>query len=59
VAADPEVAEALAVPVGSALLKITHHAVWNGEPFEHTVNFLRADACRVRVDLAVVEEETP
>ena len=35
------------VPLGSPLLKTSHHAV----------NFLRADVCRVRVDLAVVEEE--
>lgn len=59
VPADPVVAEALEVSVGSPLLKITHHAVWNDQSFEHTVNFLRADACRVRVDLASVEEESP
>jgi|GEM_PF-4669325 DNA-binding GntR family transcriptional regulator len=59
VAADPVVAAALEVPVGSPLLKTTHEAHWQGQPFEHTVNFLRADACRVRVDLARVQEETP
>jgi len=59
VAADPVVAEALEVPLGSPLLKTTHQADWAGEPFEQTTNFLRADACRIRVDLAVVEEETP
>lgn len=57
VAADPGVAQALEVPIGSALLKTTHEADWAGKPFEHTVNFLRGDACRVRVDLALVEEE--
>lgn len=59
VAADPVVAAALEVAVGSPLLKTTHEAWWAGASFENTVNFLRADACRVRVDLAVVEEETP
>ena len=59
VAADPLVAEALAVPAGTPLLKTTHQAVWKGRPFEHSVNFLRADACRVRVDLSGVEVETP
>ena len=58
VAADPVVAEALSVPLDSPLLKTTHEAHWAGKPFERTVNFLRADACRVRVDLALVEEET-
>jgi len=58
VAADPVVSEALEVAVGSPLLKTTHEAWWAGVPFEHTVNYLRADACRVRVDLAV-EEPTP
>lgn len=58
VAADPIVAEALAIPVGAPLLKATHHAIWNKRPFEITVNYLRADSCRVRVDLASVEEET-
>lgn len=57
VAADPVVAAALDVPLGSPLLKTTHEANWEGRPFEHTVNFLRADACRVRIDLATVEEE--
>lgn len=59
VAADPVVADALGVPVGSPLLKTTHRAVWKDRPFEHTVNFLRGDACRVRIDLAAVEVETP
>lgn len=57
VAADPVVGEALGVPAGFPLLKTTHQAVWKGKPFEHTVNFLRGDACRLRVDLATVEEE--
>lgn len=57
VAADPVVAEALGVPVGSPLLKATHQACWEGQPFEHTVNLLRADASRLRIDLAQVEEE--
>lgn len=59
VAADPVAATALGVPVGSPLLKTTHEAHWQNHPFEDTVNLLRADACRVRVDLAVVQEETP
>lgn len=59
VAADLVVAEALDVPLGAPLLKTTHEAHWAGRPFEHTVNFLRADACRIRVDLALVEEERP
>lgn len=59
VAADPIVAEALSVPVASPLLKITHEAWWAGKPFEHTVNLLRGDTVRIRVDLAAVEEETP
>ncbi len=58
VAADPAVAQTLEVPVGFPILKTTHEADWQGQPFEHTVNFLRSDSCRVRVDLAVVEEET-
>jgi len=58
VAADPNVADALGVAVGAPLLQTTHQAVWKGQPFEHTVNFLRADSCRVRIDLAVAEEES-
>ena len=58
-AAAPVVAAALKVPAGSPLLKTTHEAHWQSQPFEQTVNFLRADACRVRVDLTVVQEETP
>lgn len=57
VAADTIVADALGVPVGAPLLKITHQAHWAGLPFEHTVNYLRADSCRVRIDLAAVSEE--
>ncbi len=57
VAADPAVADALGVTVGAPLLKTIHQAVWKEQPFEHTVNFLRADMCRVRVDLATFEEE--
>lgn len=58
VAADAVVADALGVPLGSVLLKTTHEAHWQGRPFESTINFLRADACRVRIDLAVTEVVT-
>lgn len=57
VPADLIVADALAVPVSSPLLRITHEALWGGRPFEHTVNYLRADACRVRFDLVGPTEE--
>jgi GntR family transcriptional regulator len=57
VPADTIVSDALAVPLGAPLLKVTHQATWNGVPFEHTVNYLRADAVRVRIDLASVAEE--
>lgn len=50
-AADPETAAALQVTPASPLLKTTHQALWQGRPFEHTVNLLRGDASRVRVDL--------
>jgi len=57
VAADTIVADALAVPVGCPLLRVTHEALWDGRPFEQTVNYLRADACRVRFDLVDATEE--
>ena len=59
VAADDNVGESLGVPVGTPLLRVTHHAEWDGEPIEKTVNYLRGDACRVRFDLADGQEECP
>jgi GntR family transcriptional regulator len=57
VAADTIVADALAVPLGCPLLRVTHEALWQGQPFEQTVNYLRADAARVRFDLVNPTEE--
>jgi len=57
VAADTIVADSLAVPVGGPLLRVTHEALWAGQSFEQTVNYLRADACRMRFDLVDPTEE--